>query len=82
VDGETAIAGTLADSVQEVMNLDPDHIEPAPKIGTKLNVEFIKGMGKQGEHFTIIIDIDKIFSNEEFALVQKPSVDAAGEPAE
>ena len=71
VDGETTILGTLADSVQEVMNLEPDHIEPAPKIGTKLNVDFIKGMGKQGEHFTIIIDINKIFSTEELALVQE-----------
>jgi purine-binding chemotaxis protein CheW len=78
VDGETTILGTLADSVQEVMNLEPDHIEPAPKIGTKLNVEFIKGMGTQGEHFTIIIDIDKIFSTEELALVQGQA-DAVGQ---
>jgi purine-binding chemotaxis protein CheW len=80
VDGETTILGTLADSVQEVMNLEPDHIEPAPKIGTKLNVEFIKGMGKQGEHFTIIIDIDKIFSTDELALVQEgQGADSAGQ---
>jgi purine-binding chemotaxis protein CheW len=79
VDGETTIVGTLADSVQEVMNLEPGHIEPAPKIGTKLNVEFIKGMGKQGEHFTIIIDIDKIFSTEELALVQEGQADTAGQ---
>jgi purine-binding chemotaxis protein CheW len=79
VDGDTTILGTLADSVQEVMNLEPDHIEPAPKIGTKLNVEFIKGMGKQGDHFTIIIDIDKIFSTEELALVQEGQADAAGQ---
>lgn len=79
VDGETTILGTLADSVQEVMNLEPDHIEPAPKIGTKLNVDFIKGMGKQGEHFMIIIDIDKIFSTEELALVQEGRADAVGQ---
>jgi len=79
VDGEKTILGTLADSVQEVMNLEHDQIEPAPKIGTKLSVEFIKGMGKQGEHFTIIIDIDKIFSAEEIALVQEGQADAAGQ---
>ncbi len=79
VDGETTILGTLADSVQEVINLEPDHIEPAPKIGTKLNIDFIKGMGKQGEHFMIIIDIDKIFSTEELALVQEGRADAVGQ---
>jgi purine-binding chemotaxis protein CheW len=77
VDGDTTILGTLADSVQEVMNLETDHIEPAPKIGTKLNVGFIKGMGKQGEHFTIIIDIDKIFSTEELALVEEGQANTA-----
>jgi len=33
VDGETTILGALADSVQEVLDLDASHIEPAPKIG-------------------------------------------------
>lgn len=79
VDGETTILGALADSVQEVIDLDPDHIEPAPKIGTKLKTEFIKGMGKQGEHFIILLDIDKVFSTEELALVNTDKVE---EPAE
>ena len=47
LDGETTVLGALADSVQEVLDLGPDHIEPAPKIGTRLNTEFIKGMGKR-----------------------------------
>ena len=33
LDGETTVLGALADSVQEVMDLEPDQIEPAPKIG-------------------------------------------------
>ncbi len=79
VDGDTTILGMLADSVQEVMNLEPDHIEPAPKIGTKLNVEFSKGRGKHGEHFTIIIDIDKIFASGELSLVQEGQAIASGQ---
>jgi purine-binding chemotaxis protein CheW len=70
VDGETTVLGALADSVQEVMDLGPGHIEPAPKIGTRLNTEFIKGMGKKDNRFIIILDIDKIFSTDELALVQ------------
>ena len=71
VDSETAVLGALADSVQEVMDLDPDHIEPAPKIGTHLNTEFIRGMGKRDNTFVIILDIDKVFSIDELALVQE-----------
>lgn len=70
VDKETTILGALADSVQEVMELAPDSIEPPPKIGTKLNTEFITGMGKQDGNFIIILDIDKVFSIGELALVQ------------
>ena len=71
VDNETTVLGALADSVQEVLDLSPEQIEPAPKIGTKLNTEFIKGMGKQNDRFIIILDIDKVFSTEELVLVQK-----------
>lgn len=71
VDGETTLIGALADSVQEVMNLEPEEIESAPKIGTRLNTEFINGMGKKNDEFVIILDIDKVFSSEEIISVQK-----------
>jgi len=65
VDGESTVLGCLADSVQEVMELGPGQIEPAPRIGTKIGTEFIKGMGKQGDRFIIILDVDKVFSTDE-----------------
>jgi purine-binding chemotaxis protein CheW len=65
IDGETTILGALADSVQEVMDQDPDQIEPPPRIGTGLNTKFIKGMGKRDNQFIIILDIDKVFSADE-----------------
>jgi purine-binding chemotaxis protein CheW len=79
VDGESIILGTLADSVQEVLDLDPGQIEPAPKIGTRLRTEFIKGMGKRDAGFIIILDVDRIFSAEELTLVQDVGEGAAAE---
>ena len=70
VDQETTILGCLADSVQEVMDLEPNQIEPAPKIGTRLRTDFIKGMGKRKENFVILLEIDKVFSGEELSQVQ------------
>ena len=69
LDNETTILGALADSVQEVMELGPEQIEPAPKIGTRLKTEFIKGMGKVAEKFVILLNIDRVFSSEELVLV-------------
>ncbi len=82
VDNETTVLGALADSVQEVMDLEPDHIEPAPKIGTRLNTEFIKGMGKRDANFIIILDVDKIFSINELAMVQATQTEAEKMPVQ
>ena len=64
-DGETMVLGSLADSVQEVLDLEPEQIESPPRIGTRLRSSYIKGMGKQNERFIIILDIDRIFSADE-----------------
>jgi purine-binding chemotaxis protein CheW len=76
LDGEKAIFGALADGVQEVFDLDPDHIEPAPKIGTGFETTFIKGMGKRNDGFLMILDIDKVFSADELACVKDASTEA------
>lgn len=68
IDGETTVLGALADSVQEVMDLEPDQIEPPPQIGTRLKTRFIKGMGRRDNHFIIILDIDRVFSADELAV--------------
>ena len=67
VDGETTVLGAMADSVQEVLDLGPEQIEPVPRIGTKLNIDFIQGMGKDGEKFVMILNIDRVFSVDELA---------------
>jgi purine-binding chemotaxis protein CheW len=77
IDGENTVLGALVDSVEEVMDLDPDQIEPAPRIGTRLNTKFIKGMGKRDNHFIIILDIDKVFSVDDLATVRNVSEESA-----
>lgn len=70
LEGETIILGALVDSVQEVFELEPGQIEPAPSIGMRLNTEFIKGMGKRENQFMMILDIDKVFTTDEVTAVQ------------
>jgi purine-binding chemotaxis protein CheW len=70
MDGESIVLGALADSVQEVIEMEPSQIEAAPHIGTHLRTEFLKGMGKHNERFVMILDIDKVFSSVELAAVQ------------
>ena len=71
LEGETTVIGSLVDSVQEVYEFESSQIEPAPRIGTNLNTEFIWGMGKRDNEFIIILDIDKVFSTDEFLVIQQ-----------
>ena len=70
LDGESTVLGALADSVQEVYEMETGQIEPPPRMGTPIRAEFIRGMGKTGDQFIIILDIDKVFTVEELDLVQ------------
>ena len=70
LEGESIIVGALADAVREVLEIRTDQIEPPPRLGTRLNTEFITGMGKVDEQFMILLNIDRIFSSEELSLVQ------------
>jgi purine-binding chemotaxis protein CheW len=64
-DGEKVVMGALADAVQEVLDLNSDQIEAPPRLGAKLKLDFIQGMGKHDDQFIIILDIDKVFAGEE-----------------
>ena len=70
LDGEPTVIGALADSVEEVLDLEPEQIEPAPRIGTHVRTDFIRGMGKRDTQFVMILDIDKVFSAEELGALR------------
>lgn len=81
LDHETAVIGALADSVEEVIDLEPDQIQPAPRIGTHIRTDFIRGMGKRDGQFVMILEIDRVFSAEELGALADPAAGPAGEPA-
>jgi purine-binding chemotaxis protein CheW len=69
-ENESTVIGALADSVEEVIDLEPDQIQPAPRIGTQIRTDFIKGMGKRDTQFIMILDIDRVFTAEELSVAR------------
>jgi purine-binding chemotaxis protein CheW len=65
LDGEPVVLGGIADSVHEVIELDPASINPPPRIAMRWRSAFIKGMGRRGDDFIIILDVNAVFSSEE-----------------
>ncbi len=82
LEGEAVIMGAVADSVREVFEMKPDQIDPAPRMGTSINTEFIMGMGKQDDGFIMILDINRVFSVEELNLMQASGRQAPGSKAQ
>jgi purine-binding chemotaxis protein CheW len=68
-DGEAIIVGLLVDAVNEVMDIQDDRIEPPPRLGAKINTTFIQGMGNIDDQLLVLLDIDRIFSDDEAAIV-------------
>jgi purine-binding chemotaxis protein CheW len=70
LDGEATVLGGIADSVHEVIELDPGSIDAPPRIAMRWRTDLIQGMGKRGDDFIILLDVNAVFSSEELALVR------------
>jgi purine-binding chemotaxis protein CheW len=70
LDGEATVLGGVADSVHEVIELEPGNIDPPPRIAMRWRTDFIQGMGKRGDDFIIILDVNAVFSSEDAALIK------------
>ncbi|WP_263772879.1 chemotaxis protein CheW [Propionivibrio soli] len=61
--------GVLVDSVSEVLDIPASEIEPPPSFGARIRADFISGMGKVAGKFVILLNIGKVLSVEEIALL-------------
>ncbi len=73
LDGETTVLGGIADSVHEVIELEPGNIDAPPRIAMRWRTDFIQGMGKRGDDFIIILDVNAIFSTDELMMASEMS---------
>jgi len=64
LDGEPLVTGILADKVYDVTDITAASIEDAPKVGMRWPAEFVRGIGRRGEDFVIIPDMNRIIRAE------------------
>ena len=63
------VVGILVDSVAEVVDLRANDIETAPNVGTDESSKYIQGVSSQGNELLILVDVDKLLSDEEWQEV-------------
>ena len=67
------VIGVIVDAVSEVLEIAPADIEPPPAFGAHIRTDFIQGMGKVGGTFVILLDIDRVLSVDELAVLASTS---------
>lgn len=54
--------GIMVDSVNKVIHLGQDDMQPAPEFGTGIRSDFITGMAKYDDQFIIVLNIDRVLT--------------------
>jgi len=76
MDGQNVVVGGLADAVHEVLELEPHEINEPPSLGLRWRTDLILGMGRRNDRFTIILDIERVFSSEELGILAETATPA------
>jgi purine-binding chemotaxis protein CheW len=71
MENQSITLGALVDAVQEVLEIEPARIQPAPSIGSKYKSEFIDGMVKLNDDFIMLLNLNKVFSSDEMFVLQE-----------
>jgi len=61
--------GVVVDGVSDVIQLAEDELRDPPEFGSVVETTYIEGLGTKGERMVIIVDIERLMSSAEMALV-------------
>lgn len=64
-EGDTIHIGALVDSVQEVLEIEDKDILKVPTIGSRYRTDFIKGIVNYNDNFIMVLDVEKVFTENE-----------------
>ncbi len=66
IESDGQVIGILVDSVAEVVDLRKAEIENTPNVGNDESSKYIQGVSSQGEQLLILVDVDKLLTEEEW----------------
>jgi purine-binding chemotaxis protein CheW len=70
VDVNGKLVGMVVDAASQVVRISADQIDPPPPIVGGLSVEYVKGVGKLDDRLVILLNIDRILTQEEKANLE------------
>ncbi|MGE8500366.1 MAG: chemotaxis protein CheW [Pseudomonas sp.] len=79
--GTTRVIGVVVDAVNAVLDIPEQDIEPVPSLGARIRTDFIQGMGKVDERLVVLLDVGKVLSVEDMALLERAYQADTAQPA-
>lgn len=70
IDIENMSVGLIVDNVAEVLTIPDENIVPPPDSKTGFHNRYIKGIGKVGTDVKLLLDCDKLLSDEETEVIE------------
>ena len=67
IETENQVVGILVDAVAEVVYLRQSEIETTPNVGNEETAKFIQGVCHKNEELLILVDLEKMMSDEEWS---------------
>ena len=65
------VVGMVVDGVSDVIQLSADNLRPAPDFSCSLDTRYIVGLGTVEERMIIVVDIEKLMTSHDMALVEE-----------
>ena len=64
------VVGMVVDGVSDVVSLTADQMRPAPDFASSFDTQYITGLGTVEERMLILVDIEKLMSADDMALME------------
>ncbi len=61
------LMGVVVDTVSEVLNIQPEEIEPTPEFGGRIDTRDVRAMAKIKNKVKILLDVDRILGADQFS---------------
>jgi len=70
IEADSHVVGILVDAVAEVVYLRQSEIETAPNVSSEDSAKFIQGVCNKNDELLILVDLDKLLTDEEWSDVE------------
>jgi purine-binding chemotaxis protein CheW len=65
IDGESVLLALHADAIGQVLELEPAEVLPAPTFGTRVRLDYLRGVAASGTRFALLLDLDRVLAPDE-----------------